>query len=174
MVAKMAGDKNRKILESFAGSYSDLLRHLTRRLGRENDAADVMQDTFLKLQSIPADLDIRNERSYLFRIADNLATDHLRRQQKIGQRFASMEDFDSPDKAPLADQVVDYRQRLARLEDAIAELPDRQRQVFLMHKYDGLSHSEIAMELRISRSAVEKLIMKALAHCRNRLGNLID
>ena len=43
-----------------------------------------------------------------------------------------------------------------------------------MHKYDGLSHSEIALRLGISRSAVEKLVMKALARCRDGLGDLLD
>ncbi|MNL68404.1 putative RNA polymerase sigma factor FecI [compost metagenome] len=72
------------------------------------------------------------------------------------------------------DRVIDYRQRLAALERVIADLPSRQREVFLMHKFDGLSHSEIAAELGITRSAVEKLIMKALAACRDRLDGLLD
>ncbi|MBX8814512.1 RNA polymerase sigma factor, partial [Ochrobactrum sp. MR34] len=53
-------------------------------------------------------------------------------------------------------------------------LPPRQRDVFLMHKFDGLSHTEIAQKLGITRSGVEKLIMKALAHCREHLGKHLE
>lgn len=170
----MAGDKNKNILESFAANYGDLLRHITRRLGKDIDADDVLQDTFLRVHSIPADADIKSPRSYLFRVANNLAMDHIRSRRAQNRHFGATEIFDSIDESPSPERVADYRQRLALLEKAIAELPDRQRQVFLMHKYDGLSHSEIARELGITKSAVEKLVMKALAHCRDRLGDLID
>lgn len=170
----MAGDSRKNILASFSASYGELLRHLNRRLGADLDADDVLQDTFLRLHSIPADSDIRNPRSYLFRIADNLAMDRIRSRRTLGRYVASADNPDAVDESPSPESVVDYRQRLARLEQAVAELPDRQRQVFLMHKFDGLSHSEIAGELGITKSAVEKLVMKALAHCRDRLGDLID
>lgn len=170
----MTGDSRKTILENFLVIHKELSRHLTRRLGKGLDADDVLQDTFLRLHSIPADSDIRNPRSYLFRVADNLATDRIRSRQTHGRHFASVDNPASVDESPSPESVVDYRQRLARLQQAVAELPDRQRQVFLMHKYDGLSHSEIAGELGITKSAVEKLVMKALAHCRDRLGDLID
>lgn len=43
-----------------------------------------------------------------------------------------------------------------------------------MHKFDGMSHAEIASALGITKSAVEKLIMKALAHLRDRIGEFLD
>jgi RNA polymerase sigma-70 factor (ECF subfamily) len=170
----MVGDKKKNILESFAASYGELLRHLSRRLGRDVDADDVLQDTFLRLQSIPVETDIKNPRSYLFRMADNLATDHIRGRQSLERYFSPQEFPDSVDDKSSPERIVDYRQRLGRLEQAISELPPRQRQVFLRHKFDGLSHAEIASELRITKSAVEKLVMKALAHLRDQLGDLID
>ncbi|MGV1947228.1 MULTISPECIES: RNA polymerase sigma factor [unclassified Agrobacterium] len=170
----MVGDKKKNILESFAASYGELLRHLSRRLGRDVDADDVLQDTFLRLQSIPVETDIKNPRSYLFRMADNQATDHIRGRRSLERYLSSVELPDCADDRPSPERVVDYRQRLGSLEQAISELTPRQRQVFLMHKFDGLSHAEIARDLKITKSAVEKLVMKALAHLRDRLGNLID
>ncbi|MFT4003848.1 MAG: RNA polymerase sigma factor, partial [Rhizobium sp.] len=158
----MAGDRKRNILDSFVASYADLLRHLSRNLGKDVDADDVMQDTFLRLQRMPIETDVANPKTYLFRVVDNLALDHIRGQRAAGRHFASDEIFDSVDGSPSPEHVVDYRQRLARLEQAVAELPSRQRQVFLMHKFDGMSHAEIARELGITKSAVEKLVMKAL------------
>lgn len=155
-------------------SYGDLLRHLSRRLGGSVDASDVLQDTFLRIEKIPADVDIRNPRSYLFRIADNVAIDHLRGKKSRSRYIVDGELPEAEADQVSAEQTLDYRQRLAVLERAVAGLPQRQRQVFLMHKYDGLSHSQIAEELAISRSAVEKLIMKALATCRDAVGDLLN
>ena len=163
-----------KLLETFVASYEDLSAYLSRRLGKEIDASDVLQDTFLRLQKIPVGTDIVNSRSYLFRVVDNLALDHLRSHQARTRRIAPDDFFDPADDRPSPEHVIDYRQRLSRLESAIAELPARQKQVFLMHKFDGLSHSQIGERLGITKSAVEKLIMKALAHCRDRLGDLLD
>lgn len=67
------------------------------------------------------------------------------------------------------DAALERRERLRLLAHAIAELPPRRREVFLLHKIDGLSHSQVAERLGISRSKVEKHVMKALAHCRDRL-----
>jgi RNA polymerase sigma factor (sigma-70 family) len=170
----MSGEDNNRIRSGFISGYTELLRHVTRRLGRDADAGDVVQDTFLRIQRIPAGAEIQNTRSYLYRMADNLALDYLRTRQSR-QRYFSTEEFADPaDESPSPESIVDYRQRLARLEQAIAELPPRQKEVFLLHKFDGLSHAEIAEQLGISRSAVEKLVMKALAHCRDRLGDPID
>lgn len=170
----MASGQKKTILQVLTESYGDLARHLTRRLAGKADPDDVLQDTYLRVRNIPADTQVRDPRSYLFRMANNVATDHLR-QRSAQERYISpveMPDIGSNDVP--ADRAVDYRQRFDALQRVIAELPSRQRQVFLMHKFDGLSHSEIAGELGITRSAVEKLIMKALATCRDRLDGLLD
>lgn len=170
----MTEKKKPSMVQLLTDSYSELVRHVTRRLGGPADADDVVQDTFLRVQKIPQDTDIQNPRSYLFRMADNVATDHLRSRVARGRHLVVTDaEYVEADDAS-AERVVDYRQRMAVLERAIANLPSRQRQVFLMHKFDGLSHQEIAAELGITRSAVEKLVMKALAACRDSLDGLLD
>lgn len=170
----MSGDTRKTILEGFAASYKELSRYLSRRFGSNVEAEDVLQDTFLRLQNVSAEAEIKNPRSYLFRMASNQATDHIRARQAFDRRFSLAEDPDCADERPSPETVVDYRQRLDLLERAVSDLPPRQRQVFLMHKIDGLSHAEIARELGISKSAVEKLVMKALAHLRDRLSDVTD
>ncbi|MCX5581680.1 RNA polymerase sigma factor [Kaistia terrae] len=170
----MSEDPKNSIRSGFLSGYAELLRHVTRRLGRDADAGDVIQDTFLRIQRIPAGAEIHNARSYLYRMADNQALDHLRERQSRQRYFSSDEYVDPADDSPSPEAIVDYRQRLTLLQQAIAELPARQKEVFLLHKFDGFSHSEIAERLGITRSAVEKLVMKALAHCRDRLGDLIE
>ena len=137
-------DSKRTIVRVLTESYADLVKHLSRRLGGSADAADVVQDTYLRIQNIPAETEIRNPRSYLFRMAENVAVDHLRSQATRQRHFPAGEIEDIEDDQVSAERTVDYRQRLALLQRAVAALPERQRQVFLMHKFDNLSHSQIA------------------------------
>ncbi|MEG7168242.1 pyoverdine signaling pathway sigma factor FpvI, partial [Pseudomonas aeruginosa] len=71
--------------------------------------------------------------------------------------------------SPSPQTVVDQGQRLDNLQRALAELPAICRSSFLLRKLDGLSHSQIAEHLNISRSLVEKHIVNAMKHCRVRM-----
>jgi RNA polymerase sigma-70 factor (ECF subfamily) len=163
------------LLTLLTENYGELVKRLSLRVGGTVDANDIVQDAFLRLQRVSAEQIIENPRSYLFRIADNLAIDHIRSRTSQARRLEQVGDIHliaSGDPSP--ERIIDYRQRLARLEGVISELPDRQRKAFLMHKLDGLSHSEVAQVMGISKSGVEKLITKALARCRDGLDDLID
>lgn len=170
----MTAKNKLSMVQLLAESYNELVRHVARRLGGRADADDVIQDTYLRVRKIPPETEIHNPRSYLFRIADNVALDHLRSRNARNRHLTADDSFDAPSDEASAERTVDYRQRLKLLERAVAELPPRQREVFLLHKFDGFSHSEIATELGITRSAVEKLIMKSLASLRDRLDGLLD
>ena len=67
------------------------------------------------------------------------------------------------------DDAVEAKERVQLLQDAIAELPPKCRQVFLLHKFMELSHAEISGRLGISKNMVEKHVMKAMTHCRRRV-----
>lgn len=170
----MSVDEKSSIAATFVATYNELSRYLSRRLGRKADADDVLQNTYLRLHRIPEGTEISNPRSYLFRMADNLATDHVRSQRAIERYVEQGESIDQADPGPSPERVIDYRRRLDRIRQAVLKLPDRQRQVFLMHKFDEMTHGEIAQTLGITKSAVEKLMMKAMAHLRDHTGDLID
>ena len=166
--------KDTFLFRTFVESYNELVRHLTVKLRSRSDADDVAQETFLKISRMVGDTVVDNPRSYLFRMADNAAIDHLRRQ-KVRTRFVSGEpETERPAEEPSPEEQADYRQRLALLARIVDDLPPRQKQAFVLHKFDGLGHQEIAARLGISRSAVEKLLMKALATCRDRLGEHLE
>ncbi len=167
-------DDPKGVFRALVDSYGDLSRRLNRRLTTSLDAQDVLQDTWLKLARTAGLADVANPKAYVGHVAGNLAIDHLRAQKVRERYFPPTEAYDAPENAPSAERIVDYRQRVACLKKIIQTLPDRQREVFLLHKFDGMSHSEIADRLGISRSAVEKLVMKALASCRDGLGDLLD
>lgn len=160
----------------FRRHSKELLRFLRRNGVSEDTAADLMQDAFLRLATInpAAGAAISNPRAYLFRISRNLSIDHIRSMAVQNRYTQPGLPTEIAELKPSAETEVDFKQRVTRLGRAIETLPERQREVFLLHKYDELSHSEIAERLGISKSMVEKHMMKALAHLRDSLGDIAN
>lgn len=170
----MTANKTSILLQILSESYGEMVGYLTRRLGSRSEADDAFQDTYLRAHRISDEADIANPRAYIFRIAENVAFDHLRNRASRLKHLAIGESPDIAEDTYSAEQMLDYRQRLARLEQIVADLPARQREVFMMHKFDGLTHGEIAKQLGITKSAVEKLMIKVLATCRSKMDDLLD
>jgi RNA polymerase sigma factor (sigma-70 family) len=158
------------LLASFRENYQDLLRFLTRRTGDADRAADLAQDTYLKLAVSPAGEEIRNPRAYVYRVAGNLAIDMLRRDGRIANDFVASEQSEVvADPAPSPEASAVGRERLRLMEAALDELPANPRLALLMHRVEGRSFAEIARRLGVSESMVAKYIAQALRHCRDRL-----
>lgn len=154
----------------FQRYYAELLRFLTVKLGCREQAADVVQDTFLRVRNLKDLTGIAQPRAYLYKTALNLSVDLFRGQRIRAEHITQLETTqDYPSAAPRQDDAVEANERIRLLYDAIAELPPRCRQVFLLHKFMEVPHAEIAIRLGISKNMVEKHVMKAMAHCRQRV-----
>ncbi|BCA56524.1 DNA-directed RNA polymerase sigma-70 factor [Nitrospira sp. KM1] len=150
--------------------YGELLRFLTVRLGCRDQAADVVQDTFLRVRNVKDLAGVTQPRAFLYKTALNLTVDVFRRRKIRTERTTHLDEtVDLPSSLPRQDDVIDAKQRVRLLHDAIAELPPKCREVFLLHKFMFLPHSDIAERLGISRNMVEKHVIKAMAHCRRRV-----
>lgn len=163
-------NNNDSILGIFHEHYDALHKFLTARLRCKEAAADVVQETYLRMLSLDDAQAIRHPRAFLYRTALNLVTDNHRKQQARGECAADWESLElipSPEPAPYA--VVLAQQRLNLLRSIIAELPPKCRAVFLLHKFNDIPHAEIAARLGISRNMVEKHIINAMLHCRRRM-----
>lgn len=159
----------------FKSHSNELLRFIRRAGVPEEEAPDLVQDAFLRLATThDGQASIANPRAYLFRVSRNLVTDHAR-ARAVRQRYTQA---DAPTNvaapAPPPEVAMDYRRMVQKLEGALAELSYRQREVFLLHKFEELSHTEISVRLGISRSMVEKHMMKALLNLRTELGDMLD
>lgn len=158
--------------EVFCAARSDLERMLRRKVRSADLAEDLLQETFLRLEQITAPLPDQDQaRMYLFRVARNLATDHQRREGRRAEILAGstvlFEDYkSSPEELTLA------KDQLQQIEAALAELPPHCRSVLIMSRVRGLTHSQIAAELKVSKSLVEKYAVRAALHCRSRLAAL--
>lgn len=168
----MANNKN-FVSRMYREYCNELRRFLFSRLRCSEDAADVVQDAFVRVLMLGDDYEIQHPRGLLYRTALNLTVDRLRSrsaQPDCTADFALAEDLAAEDPDP--ESVLDMQQRLQILQEAIAELPPKCRTVFMMHKFENLSYTEISASLGISRNMVEKHIIKALAYCRKRLDEL--
>lgn len=147
----------------------ELQRYLTRQLNCAQTAADLTQEVFVRLMRSKGAGTMENPRAYLYRIASNLLVDHYRgAKQQPGFVFTPLWET-VPDGAPDPERALLTRDELSRLVRAIDELPPRQRDVILLHKFDGLSYQAIAERLGISKNTVMVHMMRALAYCRDRL-----
>jgi RNA polymerase sigma factor (sigma-70 family) len=160
-------------LEHIAIRYYDrLVRFLKRRSRSQEDAADLAQDTFARLST--TDLRrIRKPESFLFTTALNLLRDQARSAQARHAAFSMpAEEAQLVCPAPQADRVIDGERRMRVLEAALRELSPKCRAVFVLFHFDGLSQKDIADQLRITVSMVEKYVKQAMSHCGKRLDEL--
>lgn len=127
------------LLASFQEHYDDLLQFLTRRMSDRQRAADVAQETYLKLVKIDEQaLPVLHARRFIFRVAGNLAIDALRREQRLA---ASHDDCDGAGElacpAPAPEAMLLARERLQILDDALLKLPDNARQALLLNRVEA-------------------------------------
>ena len=139
------------------------LRRQLMRLAGSADVEDHLQSAFVKWETYPDRDEVRNPEAFLLRTAMNSAHDQHRRSQRRPQ-VPILDETDLPDGAPLQDEAYAARQRLELVREGLAQLPHRTREIFLMHRLDGLKYDDIAARLGISASAVEKQIAKAMRH----------
>jgi len=150
--------------------YGQLLRFVRNRLKWQDEAADVVQDAYVRLAITAQRSEVRNAAAFLHVATRNLV--HDRQRAARVRHVPETNDTDIaeiPCPAPSAERVLIGQQRVAVLEEALRELPDKRRAALVLYRFDNLSHAQIAERLGISVSMVEKHIRFGLAHCRKRL-----
>lgn len=146
---------------SLAQRYREALRRFfRRRLHDPAEAEDLAQEVLLRLAQRPADARIQT--SYIFSVARSVLTDKLRRD-RVRERDAhcSLEQAAALE-VPSAERVYSAQERIEHLSRLMQTLSPRVREVFMMHRVEGMAYSEIARTLAISVSTVEKHMIAAL------------
>lgn len=146
-----------------------LRRFIALRIGGGADVDDLVHEVFLRFARRPPDEGVERLDSYLFQTAANLIRDRARRQQV--RRLAAPEiEEDAAAQVPATpEQTLIDRETLTQVRQALADLPERTRHVFLLYRIDGLRHQAIADALGVSISTVEKDVRRAMAHLTRRV-----
>lgn len=156
------------LIAAYLRKRPDLLRFFTLRTGSAATAEDIVQDIYVKLSEIEPPSDLRSAEAFLYRMGTNLMLDRAkaqRRRQIRDDAWGRNEGGDGPHpiaQAPAADDALASRQRLKRLLSALDRLPPQVAAAFRLHKFDGLTHGEVAARLGVSRSSIEKYVTSAL------------
>jgi RNA polymerase sigma-70 factor (ECF subfamily) len=148
----------------FRSEAPRLLRFFRRKTGNGDMAADMVQETFLRLAGLDHS-DFRNPAAYLQRIARNLLIDRAKRAETrlLAHHVPFDEHIDSP-VAPDQMQLIEARDTLSQFEQAIVGMTPKSAEIFLLHRVDGLTYDEIRERMGLSLGAIEYHIMRALAH----------
>jgi len=156
-----------KVIEQLYRQHAEKLRNFLyyrcKNLERSND---LVQEAFSKLWEKCKDVVPNAAPSFLYTVARNAMLNLIKKDQirfKYAEETSEGLDYESPE---FNLEMQEFQQRLEKL---INDLPDGQREAFLMHRIDKLSYKEIAERLEISVKAVEKRIHKALVKLRAEL-----
>ena len=138
-----------------------LLRLVVARMGSADEAEDVLQDMWLRL-SRPVAQPVAEPAAYLYRMAQNLVADRRLAANRRQARDTVWSDIQPDDvDVPGIERVLVGRERLARIEAAIAAMPERMAQALRLFRVEQVPQREIAERLGITVSGVEKLLRRA-------------
>lgn len=163
----MAGTNRVQLRGQLAENYDGLVKKLTRRLGSSDFAYEALHETFLRLDRVSDAMPIRSPADYIFRIAINIARD---RQKAQNLRVSAAEIdalLDVSDDGPGPARIVEARSDIDAFKRALAELPDRPRDVLHGVAIEGRSPHDVATRLGVSVRTVESDLKLALSHCAN-------
>ena len=152
---------------AFLDNYDFLKRFLARFFSDRQDIEDVAQEAYLRAYVAEQQKEIEQPKAYLFRIARNVALTQLTKKSKmitdyLEESGASM----VIECGAAADSEVEALESLGLYCDAVAALPEKCRQVFLLRKVHGLAHKEIAERMSMSVSSVEKYLLRGILECK--------
>ena len=180
---RMALEQDQRITEVVKREQSRLRNFIRRRVPDEFDAEDVLQDVFYRLvEANRLLMPIDHVTGWLFRVARNRITDLFRKKKpenfsdgtvETAKDTLLLEDLlPSPEAGP--DALYVRSVLLDELEDALDELPEEQRQVFIGHEIEGLSFKEMAVETGVSVNTLLGRKRNAVLRLRDRLQGVYD
>jgi RNA polymerase sigma factor (sigma-70 family) len=180
----MMAEQDERISEAIDRDKTRLRNFIRRRVADPSDAEDILQEVFYELvETYRLMKPIEQVGAWLFRVARNRITDLFRKKKPEAStndpvvaeegEFLTLEDLlpsrDAGPEAAYARTVL-----LAELEDALEELPEEQREVFLAHEIEGRSFKDLAVETGLSVNTLLSRKHYAVIHLRERLREVYD
>lgn len=140
-----------------------LVRYTTAILKDHEQARDVVQDAFIKLiQAMRGKKEIRNEKSWLYKVCHNLALDYLRKKKKRYEKKEQVLTFTAPGAEQPPDKQLNSKEENKLVRASISRLNERERQILNLKIKDDLSYREIAKKLDLTVSNVGFILHKTM------------
>lgn len=137
---------------------------LRKRLSNSFDAADLAQDTFVRVIKARSALEIREPRPYLSMIAKGLLVDLFRRRSLEQSWLEALAAMPQEQQPSLEEQAI-LLQALVEIHRLLQGLGPKVKQTFILSQFDGLTYLQIAERLNISVRSVNNYMAKAMEHC---------
>ncbi|MEO5932617.1 MAG: sigma-70 family RNA polymerase sigma factor [Duganella sp.] len=175
-------DHDQSITATVLRERSRLGNFIRRRVADQTDAEDILQDVFhefVEASLLPEP--IEQASAWLFRVARNRIIDRFRKKKEVplGDMAGGDDDdcrldllLPSADAGP--EQAYHRAMQLARLQEALEELPPNQRDVFIAHELEGMSFKDMALQSGVSVNTLLGRKRYAVLHLRARLQDLYN
>ena len=156
-----------KAFEELYSNYSkSLYNFIYYKCGSQDQAEDLVQEAFIKMWNNCAKIIFEKAKSFLYTVANNLFLNEVA-HKKVILKYNKIPTVDSTNEDP--EFILEEKEFMVKLQNAISSLTDGQREVFLMSRIDKKSYKEIAELLSISVKAVEKRMHGALLKMRSKI-----
>ncbi|RYD60856.1 MAG: RNA polymerase sigma-70 factor [Verrucomicrobiaceae bacterium] len=150
----------------FQHYYQSLCSHVVRFVSSKEIAEDIVSDIFYEFHVGRVYLTITTSyRAFLFTAVRNRAFDYVRAEMKRSTSLDQAERLSFPSEQQ-PDSVTQFEELYHDVEKAIDAMPMKQRQVYVMHRFEGRKYAEIAQELNLSLRTVEVHMYRAIRHVR--------
>ncbi len=127
------------------------------------DPDDVIQEAYTILAELESVEGIRHPRAYLFQVARSIIVRHVRRARIVAiHAVDDLERLEHPDEAASPERLAIDRDELRQLARAIAAMPAKTQEAFVLRRVKGLPQREIAAQMRISENTVETHISRGI------------
>lgn len=156
------------LLEAYLTHQHALGRFIARYVKSSHDIEDVVQEAFLRSYAANLNSDLEHPKAFLYQTARNVALDQLDRASTRLESY--LEDLELGDvliDTVSAEEHAAQQEQFAIFCKATERLPLQCRRAFILRKVYGLSHREIAEQLGISTSTVEKHLAAGILRCRD-------
>ena len=167
--------QDKRILETVRQQTARLRSFIRKRVADQGDAEDILQEVFYELiEAYRLVNPIEHIGAWLFQVARNRIADSFRkkRPEAIDDRIGLEDLLPSPDAGPEAAYARSVL--FEELDDALDELPEEQRDVFVAHELEGRSFKELAAETGLSVNTLLSRKRYAVLHLRERLRSIYD
>jgi RNA polymerase sigma factor (sigma-70 family) len=179
IIEAMASEQDHKISQLVTKEQGRLRSFIRRRVPDPDDAEDILQEVFFELvEAYRLMKPIENAGAWLFRVARNRIIDGFRKKKPErlsdmaaitdnGEEISLEELLPSPEVGP--DAAYARALLMDAIEDALEELPEEQREVFIANEFEGRSFKELAAETGVSINTLLSRKRYAMLHLQRRL-----